>query len=136
MMDEITDREGPRRPAGPARVAVVDDNPDACESLALLLRVSGFEATAFSSGPSFLDAIEQGEPSALVLDLAMPVMDGVTVLRTLREARGSAMPVIILSAHVDAAAARDVRRLGVTAILSKPVAAEALLSAVEDALSS
>ena len=134
MVDEITDGNGSKRAMGAAHVAIVDDNPDTCESLALFLRVSGFEATAFSNGPSFLDAIEHGEPSALVLDLAMPVMDGVTVLRTLREARGSAMPVIILSAHVDAAAARDVRRLGVTAILSKPVAAETLLSAVEDAL--
>jgi FixJ family two-component response regulator len=136
MVDEIIGGSGSKRLVSPAHVAIVDDNPDTCESLALFLRVSGFEATAFSSGPSFLDAIESSEPAAVVLDLAMPVMDGVTVLRTLREARGSAMPVIILSAHVDAAAARDVRRLGVTAILSKPVAAEALLSAVEDALSS
>jgi signal transduction histidine kinase len=67
------------------RVLVVDDNVDAAESMALLLRVQGHEVRTAYEGRSALDAAAAFRPQVVLLDLGLPQMDGYEVARRLRE---------------------------------------------------
>ena len=86
--DERT-RAGPLRVAegrslASARVLVVDDNRDAAESLAMIVRSFGAEAAVACSGPEALHAFETFAPGIVFLDIGMPLMDGYEVARRLR----------------------------------------------------
>jgi PAS domain S-box-containing protein len=66
-------------------VLVVDDNQDAAESLAMLLRTAGAEVQVAHDGPAALAEFERSEPDVVLLDIGMPDMDGCEVARRLRE---------------------------------------------------
>lgn len=68
----------------PQRILVVDDNADAAESLAALLRVYGHDARVARDGPAALDLAATFRPTVAFLDIAMPEMDGYEVARALR----------------------------------------------------
>jgi CheY-like chemotaxis protein len=70
-------------------VLVVDDNTDAADSLALLLRLSGYEVHIVHDGPACLEAVQAYRPHAILLDIGLPGMDGYAVARRLREQPGS-----------------------------------------------
>ena len=78
--------------AGPARsarrVLVVDDNLDAVESLALLLRLQGHEVRTACDGPTALETAAAFRPEVVLLDIGLPQMDGYEVARRLREQVG------------------------------------------------
>jgi CheY-like chemotaxis protein len=76
-------------PTAPRRILVVDDNVDAAESLALLLRLGGHEVRVACDGPGALAAAQAEPPEMVVLDLGMPGMDGFEVARRLRALPGS-----------------------------------------------
>src|SRR5690606_30218144 len=76
---------GSERSAAPRRVLVVDDNPDAAESLEMLLRVLGAETRVAGDGEAALAAVRDFHPSIVLLDLGMPGMDGYEVARRIRE---------------------------------------------------
>jgi CheY-like chemotaxis protein len=67
------------------RVLVVDDYPDAAESLATLLRLAGFDAMVALNGSASLEIARTFWPDVVLLDLAMPGMDGYVVAKRLRE---------------------------------------------------
>jgi CheY-like chemotaxis protein/two-component sensor histidine kinase len=69
---------------GMQRVVVVDDNRDAADTLATLLRIEGAEVRVAYDGPTALNVIEDFRPRAVVLDLGMPGMDGYEVARWIR----------------------------------------------------
>jgi PAS domain S-box-containing protein len=78
------------RPAAPAkgrplRLLVVDDNKDAADSLALLLRLNGHEVSTADSGAAGLQAALSGTPDVVLLDLGLPGIDGYAVARRIRE---------------------------------------------------
>jgi FixJ family two-component response regulator len=83
-----------------AVVFVIDDDPSMLRSLASLLRSVGLEARVFSSAPEFMRAQRPDAPGCLVLDLRMPGMDGLGLLRYL-SGTGSRIPTVILTAHGD-----------------------------------
>jgi CheY-like chemotaxis protein len=70
------------------RVLVVDDNVDAAESLALLLRMEGHDVRVAHDGPAALVAVEADPPDLVFLDIGMPVMNGYDVARRLRQRPG------------------------------------------------
>ena len=72
----------------PIRILCVDDNRDAAESLALLLKIVGLEAEAVFDGPSALQAFERFRPHACVSDINMPGMNGYELARRLRQWAG------------------------------------------------
>jgi signal transduction histidine kinase/CheY-like chemotaxis protein len=76
----------PRQGSEPAcRVLVVDDNADAAESLAVLLRMSGHEVEVAYNGPTALEAADSFRPEVVLLDIGLPELDGYEVARRLRE---------------------------------------------------
>lgn len=115
-------------------VAVVDDHADTAEALALVLRLAGFATVSFTSGRTFLAEVARLAPEAVLLDLAMPDCDGLEVLRTLRGPLASRIPVVVLSAHADAADLRELARLGVSEVLRKPASVEIVVEAVRRAI--
>ncbi len=87
-----------RRPDGsPLRILAVDDEPMLTDLLAMALRMEGWEVRTAASGLEALQVAREFEPDALVLDVMMPDLDGMSVLRRLREA-GNLVPVVFLTA--------------------------------------
>ena len=75
-------------PSSSRRVLLVDDNVDAANSLALMLRLQGHEVLVFHDGPTALEAVKDFTPEVAVLDLGMPGMDGYELARRLRREPG------------------------------------------------
>ena len=80
------------------RVLVVDDDPDVLASLERGLRLSGFEVATAVDGAEALRSATETRPDAIVLDINMPVLDGVSVVTALR-AMDNDVPVCVLSAR-------------------------------------
>jgi CheY-like chemotaxis protein len=119
-----------------ARLLVVDDDADVLHLLWTQMRARGHLVLGASSGPEALEAVELwGPPQVAVLDVAMPAMDGLELLRQLRAATGMAeLPAIFLSARVDRQTVEAAHQLG-AAFLAKPFLEEILYAAIEAALS-
>jgi DNA-binding response OmpR family regulator len=80
---------------------VVDDELDVAAMLAFTLAVEGYEVATFSDGQSALDAIHASHPDIVILDVMMPKLDGIEVLRRLKaDAATRDIPVVMLTARV------------------------------------
>ena len=77
------------------RILVVDDNADAAETLAMLLRVTGHEVTVAHDGPSALQAAAIQPLDVIFLDIGMPNMDGLEVAQRLRQSPNTAQVVLV-----------------------------------------
>ncbi|MFO7286336.1 MAG: PAS domain-containing protein [Gammaproteobacteria bacterium] len=88
-------RELERAGPAPPRILVVDDNRDAAESLAMLLRTFGVEARVACSGAEALRAVDEWSPAAVFLDIGMPQMDGYEAARRIREGHPIVRPMLI-----------------------------------------
>lgn len=117
-----------------AVVSVVDDDPALRRSLGNLLSSVGLRVQTFESAEVFLQSGSGEQTACLVLDLMMPGMGGLQLVRHLR-ASGSRIPVIIVTAHGDDETRQRSLEAGAMALLEKPVRGEALISAVRSALS-
>src|SRR5919201_2590554 len=84
-------------PAGPV-VLLVDDHAAIRRTVAAGLELEGFSVVAASGGRAALEAAERVQPAVVLLDLSMPDLDGLEVLRRLR-ASGDEVPVCVLSAR-------------------------------------
>jgi PAS domain S-box-containing protein len=83
---EVQDKgEQQAQPSPRRRVLVVDDNVDAANSLAMLLRLGGHEVQVAHGGPAALEMVKVYRPEIIFLDIGMPGMDGYEVARRLRE---------------------------------------------------
>ncbi len=109
-----------------ARILVVDDDPSVLRMLVRTLGAEGNEVEAASDGGAALLAVERRAPDAVVLDVAMPGMDGLAVCRRLRD-RGLTAPVLLLTAR-DAVADRVAGLEAGADYLVKPFAIEELLA--------
>ena len=115
------------------RVFLVDDQPQVVKALARVLAADGFTPVQFTSPHAFLAGPHADEPGCLVLDLAMPDMDGMALQQALA-ARGSLLPLIFLTGHGDMASGVAAMKLGAFDFLSKPVDTGRLLEVVVAAL--
>jgi len=89
---------------GGERVLVVDDDPPLARMLERTLRAEGFGVSVAGDGGAALAAVQRDAPDLIVLDVGLPVLDGLAVARRLRE-RGLATPILMLTAR-DAVADR------------------------------
>jgi len=113
-------------------VLVVDDDEVMRDALATLLSGEGYEVVTASNGREALDRLGETEPCVILLDYAMPVMDGLAFREAQKaDPRWSGIPVILITAHhLTAFAARSIDTL---AILQKPLSYEALAPLLERA---
>jgi len=114
-------------------VYVVEDDGAVRESLLLLLQLKGIAAAGFASADDFLAEVRPEWPGCLLLDLRMPGTGGLELQAMLGE-RGIALPVVIITAHGDVAAARKAFIAGAVDFLEKPLDEAALLAAIGTAL--
>ena len=136
-MIEDTQASDPRSAASPKpqTILVVDDDQAILEIIAWALEDAGYTVAAVNSGREALQWIQAaeavGEPPALILlDLAMPEMNGQQVVAALRQQwRGRLVPIIIITADIQARLRE--RELGAAYTLTKPFDVEGLLNIVE-----
>jgi DNA-binding response OmpR family regulator len=102
------------------QILVVDDEPMLCNMLARRLTMQDFDVRIAHSGAEALASIEKSRPRLMLLDMYMPEMSGIEVIRTLRK-RGDALPIIVLSASRDQSLLDECLRLGSFDVMSKPV---------------
>jgi DNA-binding response OmpR family regulator len=116
-----------------ARILLIDDDHDVIFGTSLRLRAAGYETMAAFDGEDGIAAAIDHHPDAIVLDIRMPRMDGMTALRRLREGDGTKdIPVVMLSASlVDQYAALDA---GAKFFLTKPYQPRLLLAALESVM--
>ena len=106
----------------PLRVLVADDETNLRESLMELVESEGFSALPAENGVVALACLQGAAPPDLVLlDLRMPQLDGLGVLRALRATGGPEMPVIVISAFGDSATMIEAMRLGAYDYITKPL---------------
>lgn len=116
-------------------VHVVDDEPAIRDSLAMLLRSVGLATRTFPSAGAFLEAFGPQTDGCLVADVRMPGMSGLELQEALA-ARGSTLPVIIITGHGDVAMAVRAMKAGAADFIEKPFNEQLLLDAVHRALAS
>lgn len=126
------DEERPSRVtlAARRRILVVDDNVDAAELLAEILRGEGHEVRVAFDGPRGLEAAESFGPSIAVLDIGLPVMDGYELARRIRELP---LPVrlIAMTGYGQPADRERTRAAGFDAHVVKPVSVDVLLAELD-----
>ena len=115
-------------------VLVVDDNRDAADSLSMLLEIKGCRVSVAYDGAEALAAAARQRPAAMVLDIAMPGMNGYDVARRMRADPQLASTLIIaLTGFGHEEARRQVREAGIDHHLVKPVDIESLLALLTSA---
>lgn len=111
------------------RILLAEDERSLSRAVIALLEKNNYSADAVYDGQEALEYLESGNYDALILDLMMPKMDGITVLRTLRE-RGNPIPVLILTAKSEV----DDKVLGLDAgandYLTKPFSTQELMARI------
>jgi len=121
------------RPSPLGTVYVLDDEPEMVKALTRLLRAKRFAVRGFTSVSEFLEAFRPEDNACLVLDVAMPELDGLELQRRLTH-QGILIPIIFLTGHGDIPMSVRAIKAGATDFLTKPVDAAALVQAVRAAL--
>jgi two-component system KDP operon response regulator KdpE len=117
---------------GPARILLVDDEISIQRAMAPLLRSRGYDVIVAGSGREALDAFERERPDLVILDLALPDIDGVEVCRRVRDRAET--PILILSARGDEKDKVAALDLGADDYVTKPFGPEELMARVRVAL--
>ena len=118
--------------AGPARVLVVDDEPAILRFLRAGLGSQGYVVVEAMSGQNALDAVRQRRADLVVLDLGLPDIDGLEVIRRIRDA-GAMLPIIVLSSRENEAAKVAALDLGADDYVTKPFGIDELLARIRAA---
>ncbi len=112
-----------------ARVLIADDIPDTREILMIGLQRAGFEVIQAENGTVALRMVETEKPDVLLLDLRLPEIDGLTVLKQLR-AHGAYPPIIIMTASNHPVELERARAAGADAYILKPFRLAEVVSVV------
>lgn len=113
-----------------AKVLVIDDSQFSRNRTTATLKGGGHEVVEAANGEQGLAAVAAHTPDCVVLDMLMPVMDGPEFLRRLR-AMGSTLPVVVLTADIQASSRAICEELGVSGFLNKPLRFEELHRCLE-----
>ncbi|CAO3409160.1 response regulator [Azospirillum largimobile] len=126
------------QPSAPLRVLVVDDEPPIRRFLRTSLSAQGYDIVEAEDGDAALKEIRRRPPDLLVLDLGLPGIDGLEVIRRLRGgdpgSPGTALPIIVLSSRVDEAGKVEALDLGADDYVTKPFGMDELLARIRAAL--
>lgn len=112
------------------RIMIVDDEVYVAKMLAESVSLQGHEVIVAGSGQEGLFLLGQGPVDAVFLDIVMPRVSGIEVLRRIRETQ-PALPVIVITGNASANEINEARRLGVTDVIEKPFGLRNLTEALE-----
>jgi len=114
-------------------VFLVDDDPAMLRSLVSLVKAAFHRVEAYSSAAEFLEAYEPGRPGCLVLDVAMPEMNGLELQRKLVEEKTD-LPVVFITGHANVQMAVGAMQAGAVNFLEKPFHEQELWDSIRKAL--
>jgi CheY-like chemotaxis protein len=118
-------------------VLIVEDYQDAREMYAAYLQFSGYRVAEASNGLEALDKTRELMPDIILMDLALPKMDGWEATRRLKaDERTRHIPIVALTGHALAGHAEVARQAGCDAFVTKPCLPDALVAEIERMLSS
>ena len=115
------------------RIVVIDDEVAIRDSLKMILEYDGYECLLAPSGQAGLACVERDDPDLVFLDVKMPGMDGIEVLRKIR-ALDELLPVVIISGHGTVSTAVEATRLGAFDFLEKPLSTDRVTVTIRNAL--
>jgi CheY-like chemotaxis protein len=116
-------------------VLIVDDYPDAREMYGAYLSLAGFDITQASNGVEALQHALDRPPDLILMDLSLPVMDGLEATRRLKaDPRTSAIPVVGLSGHGIEGISADATAAGCVCFVAKPCLPEDVLAQIRRVL--
>lgn len=115
-----------------AKVLLVDDEDDFLKTLTQRLEVRGLKVTGATRGEEAVDLVEKQEFDAIVIDLAMPGMDGLETLKRIKENHPEA-EIIMLSGQGSIKKSTEAMKLGAEDFLEKPVDIQELLNKIAEA---
>ena len=119
----------------PQQVLVVDDSADVRELWCMWLNFWGFAVQQAGNGADAVRKAQMNPPDLILMDLWMPVLDGVEATKQLRDdARTAHVPVVALSAQTTAPGRAEIAEAGATAFIQKPCDPEELLRHIRSAL--
>lgn len=110
----------------PKKILIIDDELKICKAITEFLLDAGYSASYALHGPEGLAMIKKDLPSLVLLDVGMPGMDGLEVMRLIHE-QFPALPVVILTGHKDTETVKKMMELGASEYLTKPIHPETLL---------
>ena len=116
-----------------AKILLIDDSTFQRKNIAKLLISMDHDVITAENGEVGLEKVEAENPDLVLTDVLMPVMDGISFLRTLRT-RSLKVPTIISSADIQESTREECLRLGATDFLTKPVKVPDLERAIDRAL--
>jgi len=117
-------------PETTAKVYVIDDDDSVRVAIQRLIRSAGYPVEVFASAQDFLDCEHRTDRSCIVLDVHLPVMNGLDLQRRLNS-EGCITPIIFITAHDDAQTNAAALDGGAKYFLSKPIDDQELLRAIE-----
>ncbi|MBP7651227.1 MAG: response regulator [Phenylobacterium sp.] len=121
----------------PLRVLAADDNPTNRKVVELMLGAAGAQVVSVENGQQAVDAWRAGAFDVVLMDLRMPVMDGLDAIRAIRKAEGGGLPrapIIVISANTSATDVEASAAAGADRHIGKPLRAEDLFEAISGVL--
>ena len=115
-----------------AKVLLVDDEKDFTASLSERMESRGLEVSVSSSGPEAIEQVSRESYDAVILDLAMPGMDGIETLRRMLETNPD-LQVILLTGHGTVSKGVEAMQVGAMEFLEKPADLDALMEQIRKA---
>lgn len=118
----------------PARLLIIDDDEEFCEVLRELAEEKGYHVLAINEGTAFIEAFEGFRPACIVMDLSIPDVDGVELMRSLGR-MGCRVPIVLVSSHPRAfldevAVLGNALGLEIRAALQKPFPVKAFTDSI------
>ncbi len=114
------------------KILIVDDEPDVLKMVAFRVENAGYEPITAVDGEKALDAVKKDRPDLVILDLRLPIIDGWEVCRRMKkDAKLSAIPIIILSASTTALNAEKTKELKADDYVLKPFEPLVLLEKIK-----
>ncbi|MFH0781639.1 MAG: UDP-3-O-acyl-N-acetylglucosamine deacetylase [Pseudomonadota bacterium] len=114
-------------------ICIVDDQPYICSTVSNILQDEGYKAMVFPDAESFWQSLDTLEPSLVMLDIWLPGLDGLQLLKRL-QGRFPALPIIMMSGHAGIETAVSAIKAGAYDFMEKPLHLEVLLDKVKSAI--
>lgn len=114
-------------------IFLVDDDPSVRDALLVIFTLEGYHVTSFVDGGAFLAAARLRTPACILLDVHLPGMSGLEILKTLN-AQHYAAPIFIISGQADIPMAVEAIKQGALDVIEKPFNADAVVARVHDAI--
>lgn len=118
------------------RILIAEDFEENRTALTLILKYAGFDVIAVENGRQAIEAVRQEEPDLVLMDVTLPVIDGLQATREIRsEEKFERLPIIIVSAHDSDEIRRQAAEAGGSEYISKPFEIAELKKLIEGCLS-